>query len=193
MNKQYSILIEVVNPCPDYDNRVTASVGKYLRQGTKQVWRGIIEQNLHITREFEGVAILTENGFMDHPEEAKLMIDKDYQKEVAREAAQGVLEYFNLPYVPDVPKPTEKPREEDDMLEKAIVIGTFNDYPAAELLANRLKCPIYPRNAINGKVAKELIVCGGKKDGLIADTIVVLSGADRYDTYRKIEEYLKKL
>ncbi|MCA1065279.1 N-acetylmuramoyl-L-alanine amidase [Rossellomorea sp. AcN35-11] len=169
------------------------SVGKYLKQGTKQVWRGIIEQNLHITREFEGVAILTENGFMDHPDEAKLMLDKDFQKEVARETAQGVLEYFNLPYLPEAPKPIDDKKEEDDLLEVAIVIGTFNDYPATELLANRLKCPIYPRNAINGKVAKELIVCGGKKEGLIADKIVVLSGADRYDTYKNIEEYLKQL
>ena len=182
-----------IQPGSKYARELANSVGKYLRQGTKQVWRGVIEQDLHITREFEGVAILTENGFMDHPEEAKLMLDKDYQKEVARETAQGVLEYFKLPYLPDTPKPTEKPKEEDDMLEKAIVIGTFNDYPAAELLANRLKCPIYPRNAISGKVAKELIVCGGKKDGLIADNIVVLSGTDRYDTYRKIEEYLKQL
>jgi N-acetylmuramoyl-L-alanine amidase len=89
------------------------------------------------------------------------------------------------------PRPVEKPKEEEDMLEKAIVINSFNDYPAAEGLANKLNCPIYPKGAIKGEVAKELIVCGGSKEGLKANKITVLAGKDRYDTARKIDEYLK--
>jgi N-acetylmuramoyl-L-alanine amidase len=89
-----------IQPGSTHARKLAESVGKYLRQGTKQVWRGIVEQNLHMTREFDGVGILTENGFMDHLEEAKLMLDKNYQREVARETAQGVLEYFGLEYIP---------------------------------------------------------------------------------------------
>ncbi|TYR75593.1 N-acetylmuramoyl-L-alanine amidase [Rossellomorea vietnamensis] len=87
-----------IQPGSTHARRLAECVGKYLRQGTKQVYRGIVEQNLHITREFDGVGILTENGFMDHQGEAELMLDKDFQKEVARETAQGVLEYFGLSY-----------------------------------------------------------------------------------------------
>jgi N-acetylmuramoyl-L-alanine amidase len=75
-------------------------VAKYLRQGTKQKYRGIVEQNLHMTREFDRVAILIENGFMDNEREALLMINEDYQRECAREQAQGICEYFGVPYVP---------------------------------------------------------------------------------------------
>jgi N-acetylmuramoyl-L-alanine amidase len=91
------------------------------------------------------------------------------------------------------PKPTEMPEEENEMLEKAIVINTFNDYPAAELLANKLKCPIYPRNAISGLVAKELYICGGTKEGLKTANYVVLSGKNRYGTFRKINDFLNTL
>lgn len=77
-----------------------------LRQGTKQISRGIVEQNLHVTRETVMPAVLTENGFMDNPTEAILMIDSKFQKEVAIEHAKGVCKYFGIPYVAEVtPKP----------------------------------------------------------------------------------------
>jgi N-acetylmuramoyl-L-alanine amidase len=75
-------------------------IGNYLRQGTKQKYRGVIEQNLHMTREFNGPANLIENGFMDNEEEALLMINEDYQRECAREQAQGLCDYFEVSYVP---------------------------------------------------------------------------------------------
>lgn len=91
-----------IQPGSNHARKLAECVGKHLRQGTKQVWRGIIEQNLHITREFEGVGILTENGFMDNEREAALMLDREFQQEVATETAKGVLEYFGLSYVPRV-------------------------------------------------------------------------------------------
>ncbi|AJD91524.1 hypothetical protein JMA_22070 [Jeotgalibacillus malaysiensis] len=93
-------------------------------------------------------------------------------------------------------KPATKPQpkeEEDEMLKQAIVINTFNDYPAAEVLAVRLKAPIYPRAAVKGEVAKELLVVGGNKDGLKADKIIVLAGKGRFDTAEKVQEYVNKL
>jgi N-acetylmuramoyl-L-alanine amidase len=75
-------------------------VAKYLKQGTKQRYRGIVEQNLHMTREFNRAAILVENGFMDNEEEALLMINEEYQRECAREQALGICDYFGVPYLP---------------------------------------------------------------------------------------------
>ncbi|MGD6956458.1 N-acetylmuramoyl-L-alanine amidase family protein [Rossellomorea aquimaris] len=79
--------------------KLAEHVAKYLKQGTKQKYRGIVEQNLHMTREFNRAAILVENGFMDNEREALLMINKEYQSECAREQAQGICDYFGIPYV----------------------------------------------------------------------------------------------
>ncbi|WP_053071921.1 N-acetylmuramoyl-L-alanine amidase family protein [Rossellomorea marisflavi] len=91
-------------------------VAKYMRQNPRQKFRGIIEQNLHITREFKNAAILIENGFMDNRRESLLMIDQTFQQERAREEAQGICEYFGVPYVggsapapAPAPSPTQKP------------------------------------------------------------------------------------
>ncbi|TMU85108.1 N-acetylmuramoyl-L-alanine amidase [Bacillus sp. BHET2] len=81
------------------DRRLAEAIAKYLRQGTKQVYRGIIEQNLHMTREFNGPAVLVENGFMDNEREALLMINEDFQRETAREQARGICDFFGVPYV----------------------------------------------------------------------------------------------
>ena len=82
------------------DRKLAENIAKYLKQGTKQVYRGIIELNLHMTREFNGPAVLVENGFMDNEREALLMINEEFQRETAREQARGVCDFFNVPYVP---------------------------------------------------------------------------------------------
>ena len=78
------------------------------------------------------------------------------------------------------------------MLEKAIVINGEADYPTAKRLAARKGgAPIYSRTDISGKkVAKELIVVGGTKDGLIADKFTVLSGEDFFGTVAAVKKYL---
>jgi N-acetylmuramoyl-L-alanine amidase len=81
------------------DRRLAESIAKYLKQGTKQVYRGIIEQNLHMTREFNKAAVLVENGFMDNEKEALLMINEDFQREAAKEQARGVCDFFSVSYV----------------------------------------------------------------------------------------------
>ena len=79
---------------------------KYLAQGTKQKNRGVRENNYHVVRETNMPAVLSENGFMDNKREAMLMVNVDFQKEVAREHAQGICDYFKVKYVPE--KVTEK-------------------------------------------------------------------------------------
>ncbi|MEK3853452.1 M15 family metallopeptidase [Cytobacillus sp. FSL H8-0458] len=97
---------------------------------------------------------------------------------------------------PPVVKPTvQKPgakKEEDHMLEKAIVINAFPDFPFAEVLAARIKAPIYTRSALpKGKIAKEVYVVGGTKNGLQADKVISLTGADRFEVARAVENFLK--
>ncbi|MEC3882631.1 N-acetylmuramoyl-L-alanine amidase [Halobacillus sp. HZG1] len=78
--------------------KLARSVGKYLQRGTRQNWRGYKEDNFHVLRETNMPAILTENGFMDNRSEALMMLNEDFQKEVAIEHAQGICEYFGVSY-----------------------------------------------------------------------------------------------
>lgn len=79
--------------------KLAESVLKYLKEGTTQKNRGIVENNFHTLRETKMVAILSENGFMDNKREALLMTNVDFQKEVAKEHAKGICDYFNVKYV----------------------------------------------------------------------------------------------
>lgn len=103
----------------------------------------------------------------------------------------AILANLNKPK-PPISQPAQKPKEEEDMLKQAIVIGSLNDYAAAEILSMRLKAPIYPRKSISGEVAKELLVVGGDAKGLEADKVTDLSGGTRFKTAQNVEEYLKK-
>lgn len=69
-----------------------------LSKGTRQVNRGVVKQNLAITRQTRMPAILVEGGFMDDEREAFLMIDTAFQREVAQELAQAVCKYFGVAY-----------------------------------------------------------------------------------------------
>lgn len=54
--------------------------------------------NLHVIRETNMVAILTENGFMTNEEDLSLMKMSEYRRKVARNHAQAISEYFDHTY-----------------------------------------------------------------------------------------------
>ncbi|RFB17456.1 N-acetylmuramoyl-L-alanine amidase [Bacillus sp. HNG] len=82
-------------------------------------------------------------------------------------------------------------KEEDDVLDKAILIGGFPDFAVAEVLAARIKAPIYTRAAYpGGKVTKELYVVGGSTAGLQADKVINLSGEDRFAVAEAVNKFL---
>lgn len=78
--------------------KLAVCIAEYLKQGTAQKWRGIREADFHVLRETNMPAILSENGFMDNPREARLMINLDFQKEVATEHVKGICKFFGVPY-----------------------------------------------------------------------------------------------
>ena len=65
-----------------------------LIKNTKMYNRGIKANDFHVLRKTSMPAILCECGFMDKLEEAKLMLDENYQSEVATETFNGVLSYL---------------------------------------------------------------------------------------------------
>jgi N-acetylmuramoyl-L-alanine amidase len=156
-----------------------------LSRGTKQVCRGVKEADLAVVRDTVMPAALIENGFMDNPEEALLMLNQDFQREVVKEQANALRRYFGIKV-----KVSDK-KEEIDMLDKAIVIGGFPDFAVAEILAARLKAPVYTRAALPaGKIAKEVYVVGGSVEGIQGDKVISLSGVDRFAVAATVKKFL---
>jgi len=79
-------------------------------------------------------------------------------------------------------------KEGEEMLEHAVVIGSLADFPAAEVLAQLVKAPIYLRGL--PFVAQKVYVVGGGLEGIEAEEIVDLSGEDRLETAAKVKQYL---
>ena len=79
--------------------KLATKIHKYLLQGTPQVNRGIKYADYYVLRKTNMVAILSENGFMDNKREAKLMLDVNFQKEVAEEHCKGICDYFGMPFI----------------------------------------------------------------------------------------------
>ncbi|WP_198153579.1 N-acetylmuramoyl-L-alanine amidase [Thalassobacillus sp. C254] len=58
--------------------------------------RGKKKANFHVLRETRMSALLTENGFIDHRQDAALMRDSSWRQDVARGHINGLEEAFNL-------------------------------------------------------------------------------------------------
>lgn len=149
--------------------------------------------DLHMCRETDGVFVLVEWEFMTNPEAYKLLKSDDYRKRCALVKARSACRWYGIPFNKTAAEPAAKPKEDDVMLEKAVVINGFEDFPAAEKLAIKLGAPIYLRSVAKGKkVAKELFVVGGSKEGIVADKVTLLSGPDRFATAQAVGDFLNK-
>lgn len=58
--------------------------------------RGVKSSNFQVLRETNMPSILVECGFMDNLEEAKLMLDIEYQTKVAKSILRGINSYFGV-------------------------------------------------------------------------------------------------
>jgi N-acetylmuramoyl-L-alanine amidase len=181
--------------------------------------RGKKRADFFMLRESEMDAILTENLFIDTPGDVAKLKQASILNEIAQGHVNGVVKAYGLrkkavakpapsPTPKPEPKPTPKPTPKPEptkptptqpdkggtaLLDKAIVIGGFPDFASAEMLAARLKAPIYTRAALpNGKVAKELYVVGGSASGLQADKITSLTGKDRFEVAAAVAEFLNR-
>lgn len=116
-------------------------VQKELVKATGLRDRGIKDYNFYVTRQTTMPAILCECGFMDNLEEAKLMLNEDYQWKVAEAIARGVCSYLGVKYVPKPepkPQPKPAPKPTGNVLHK-VQVGAFADPKNAEKLADELK------------------------------------------------------
>ncbi|MCA1058128.1 N-acetylmuramoyl-L-alanine amidase [Rossellomorea aquimaris] len=153
--------------------------------------------NLHITRELAKVnlpGVLIEHGFMTSKSDFENIFGKysnSYRQKCAVADSKAILEYLGIKYKGEATT-QQKPKEEKEV-ENAIIINSVNDYPAAELLAEKLGCSIYPsKNAYkkSQNKVKHIYVVGGNKDGVQADKVTLLAGPDRLTTYGEVKKAL---
>jgi N-acetylmuramoyl-L-alanine amidase len=112
--------------------KLARAIHAELRKGTAQVDRGVKTESFHVLRETLMPAALVEAGFMDHLEEANLMLDESFQHEVATEVTVGILDYLEARGVKLVDKSVVKSDEVSDwakesqawVMEKGISDGT---------------------------------------------------------------------
>ncbi|WLD92711.1 hypothetical protein [Alkalihalobacillus sp. AL-G] len=79
------------------------------------------------------------------------------------------------------------------MLEKAIVINSYADFPIAELVANREKSAIYTPKSIGNQKVKEVILAGADRGNIKAEKFIDLGGTDRGETAQNLYKYYKGL
>jgi len=99
--------------------------------------RGIWASNFYVLRKTKMPAILCECGFMDNLEEAKLMLDENYQWTVAEAIGRGICAYLGVKYV-SKPEPKKEEAASGDKLYK-VQVGAFKERKNAEALLEKLK------------------------------------------------------
>lgn len=147
-----------------------------LKAGTKQKNRGIVAQNLYVTRETIMPAVLSENGFMDNKREALLMVQAAFMQEVAIEHAKGICAYFGDAYVPEPPAQTASGK-----LYK-VQTGAFGAKRNAEKLQKDLEAKGFDTFIIKeGKLYK--VQCGAFSQADNAQTLAAKLNKHGYQTY----------
>ncbi len=72
-----------------------------MAKGTPQVNRGLKVSSFYVLKYTHMPAILTECGYMDNKREAMLMLDPDFQREMAIEHAKAICKYLSVKYIPE--------------------------------------------------------------------------------------------
>lgn len=71
-----------------------ATIGKYLKQNLPIKNQGILFQNFMVLRENTQPAVLLELGYLNNPEDNKIIETQEYQQNIAKSIANALKEYF---------------------------------------------------------------------------------------------------
>ena len=79
--------------------RLGQAIHNEVLRGTPQISRGVkARSDLWVLRRTKMLACLVEYGFMDKLEEARLMLNKEFQEECARETLTGICKFFDIKF-----------------------------------------------------------------------------------------------
>ena len=107
--------------------------------------RGKKRGNLHMVRESKMASVLTESGFIDNPNDAKLLKDDTFLDKVARGHCDGIAKAFNLKRKAVLPEKEETPMEDKEKNARA-----DKSFQSAQdfVKANDISDGTYPRRPI---------------------------------------------
>ena len=154
-----------------------------------------------ILRDFKGASVLLEPTFITNISDANVVKRNDYNTRLAKAIGDSLVSLYSLKKrakptpIPPLPNPTpspKPPKEDNDMLENAIVINGLSDFPVAEPLANRLQAPIFIRSALRNLRAKNVYIVGGNAINIPGENHIVLSGSNRFETAVAVYNFLNK-
>lgn len=96
-----STFYSLQNIRPTQSRALAEELYEQLVQGTSQVGRGVSSlTDVGVLQSVNCPSALVEPGYMTNFNEAKLMLDPDFQTEVAEESCQGVCMYLGQSYLP---------------------------------------------------------------------------------------------
>ena len=98
----FEVFYSPLNTNSERSQNLANDIYQYLQQGTGQLGRGVKPLDVAILSSVNCPSALVEAGFMTNFSEAKLMLDPDFQKEVANESCQGVCDFLDVEFVPEV-------------------------------------------------------------------------------------------
>lgn len=117
--------------CVD-SQKLAECIARRMQGGTQQKNRGARPNDLQITRETNGTAVLIECGFMSNHYEASLMEQEKFQKECAEEACAGLCDCIGIAYIPEA-------GGENAMNIAVVTFEGYHDAGAADILAYLLR------------------------------------------------------
>ncbi|KYD14240.1 N-acetylmuramoyl-L-alanine amidase [Caldibacillus debilis] len=104
--------------------------------------RGMKQADFHVLRESKMDAVLTENGFIDNPDDAAKLKDPAFLEKIVRGHAEGIAKHYRLARKAEG-KEDGKRQEDPGKSEKKslykVQIGAFEDLENAKRLAERAK------------------------------------------------------
>ena len=81
-------------------------------------------------------------------------------------------------------------KEEDEMLENAVLIFSFNDFPVAQPVMTQLNAPVYLRGQEAHIKAKKVYVIGGsERPDIPGAELVMLGGKNRFETAASVANH----
>lgn len=166
--------------------KLATVVGNELKKGTSQKYRGVKEANFAVLRQTNMIAILTENGFMSNSREARLMLNKAFQWEVATETVRGVFKYWGKSFKAQEIKKADPKTPSKSGYTYRVVTGSFEDKPNAQKRVNALEKKKFDSfisaDKVNGKTTYR-VVTGSYTDKDNANKQVSALKKDGFDSF----------
>ena len=108
--------------------------------------------NVAVLRRTNMPAVLTETGFMDVWEQARKMLDPDFQRLDAEATCRGVCKYFGVKYVAPEQTPTVDPPAK---IKYTIQVGAYSNREYAEAELKRVKAAGFDAYIVAKEEAKQ--------------------------------------